>query len=258
MNKKAVVTGASLGIGRATVELLLESGWQVWGLDLDHPKVLPGSSAYRHRICDISCPHSIAVAFQQIRAETDGIDALVCNAGVTLIGELQTIELDDVDKMYQVNLRGHWLTIRAATGLLQHGASVEDPSRVVIVGSIAGIRPKVGNGFYSAFKQALHTISGIYAVELAPLGITVNTVAPGTVDTRMSREAAQKAAVESGSRFRVSGPSPLGRIASPGDVANAIKFFLEDGSRYINGTVLPVDGGTRAAFIGPTSSAPAT
>jgi 3-oxoacyl-[acyl-carrier protein] reductase len=258
MDKIAVVTGANLGIGRATVDSLLAAGWQVWGFDLTEPETPPnlsGGGFYRHAICNISDPNSIKNAFDLVHRTTDTIGALVCNAGVTIIGELQQITIEEVDTMYRVDLRGQWLTIREAVSLLQKNASVDDPSRVVVVGSIGGMRPKVGNGFYSAFKQAVHTIANIYAVELAPTGVVVNTVAPGTIDTRMSREAADKAAAQSGSKFRVSGLSPLGRIGKPQDVADAIMFFLGEGAKYINGTVLAVDGGTRAAYTGVSTDA---
>jgi NAD(P)-dependent dehydrogenase (short-subunit alcohol dehydrogenase family) len=258
MDKIAVVTGANLGIGRATADSLLAQGWQVWGLDLTEPETppnVPRGGSYHHAVCNIADPKSITNAFDLVRRSTDTIGALVCNAGVTIIGELQEITIEEVDTMYQVDLRGQWLTIREAVPLLQKEASVEDPSRIVVVGSIGGMRPKVGNGFYSAFKQAVHTIANIYSVELAPTGIVVNTVAPGTIDTRMSREAAERAAAQSGSKFRVSGVSPLGRIGKPQDVADAIMFFLGDTAKYINGTVLAVDGGTRAAYTGVSTDA---
>ena len=86
----------------------------------------------------------------------------------------------------------------------------------------------------------------IMAVEMGPSGVLVNAVAPGTIATPM---AAAAAASNSSSAFKPSGVSPLGRIGEPDDVADVILFFLSDAAKYVNGTVLPVDGGTRAAFI---------
>jgi 3-oxoacyl-[acyl-carrier protein] reductase len=89
-------------------------------------------------------------------------------------------------------------------------------------------------------------LTGILAVELAPSGIVVNAVAPGTVATPMI-EALAGLGEDSG--FKPSGESPLGRIAQPDDIADVILFYLSDAAKYVNGTVLPVDGGTRAAYV---------
>jgi NAD(P)-dependent dehydrogenase (short-subunit alcohol dehydrogenase family) len=254
MDKIAVVTGANLGIGRATVDSLLQAGWDVFGFDLTEPETPPDTSSgatYRHLICDVANPANITAAFEAVGRQTDTIGAVVCNAGVTIIGELTDISVEEVDKTYEINFRGPWLTIRGALPLLQKNATVDDPSRVVVIGSGGGLRPKVGNGIYSALKQAVHTVANIFAVELAASGVIVNTIAPGTVDTRMSKGAAA-AGAKAGSKFRVSGPSPLGRIAKPQDIANAVMFFVSDQAKFINGTVLAVDGGARAAYSGVT------
>lgn len=145
--------------------------------------------------------------------------------------------------MFGVNVMGPWLSAREALPLLRNGASVDDPARVVFLGSIAGLRPKAGGGFYGASKAALHVITGVLAVELAPTGVIVNAVAPGTVATPLVEEVRKR------SNYKVSGESPLGRIAQAEDVVDVVMFYLSDAAKYVNGTVLPVDGGTRAAFI---------
>jgi hypothetical protein len=120
--------------------------------------------------------------------------------------------------------------------------------RVVFVSSAAAIRPKIGNGAYAASKAALTHLARILAVECAPNGVLVNAVAPGTVDTPMIHAASNPA--ETG-RYRLSGLSPLGRIAQPEDVARVIRFLLGDDAGYVTGTTIPVDGGTSAAFVPP-------
>lgn len=248
----AVVTGGASGIGRRVVERLLARGWTVWALDLTDRALADLSSAdstgrLQCRRCDVADPDSVGAAFDEIGRTTTSLDALICSAGVVRIGSLVDQSPEEVNLMLGVNVVGPWLAVRAAVPLLSHGASVDDPSRVVIVGSIGGIRPKAGTGFYSASKAAAHVLTGVLAVELGPLGILVNAVAPGTVDTPMAVQAA--AAVGAGSAFKPSGLSPLGRIATPDDVADVIEFYLSDAAKYVNGTVLPVDGGTRAAFV---------
>jgi NAD(P)-dependent dehydrogenase (short-subunit alcohol dehydrogenase family) len=148
--------------------------------------------------------------------------------------------------MIDVNMKGPWLCVREALPLLRKDSSVADPARVVVVGSIGGIRPKVGTGFYGATKAAVHVLTGVFAAELAPTGVLVNAVAPGTVATPMIESVQNQ---REGSGYRLSGDSPLGRIAQPDDVVDVIMFFLSDAAKFVTGTVLPVDGGTRAAFI---------
>lgn len=253
MQKTAVITGAASGIGRRTVERLLAEGWTVWGLDLSNDALAKFQSKetggrYRHHACDVRDVNSIKAAVAAVRKETDTVGALVCSAGVTVVSSLEENTIEEVDLMFDVNVRGPWLTIREFLPLLRKNASMADPSRAVIVGSIGGIRPKVGTGFYSATKAAVHVLTGIYAVELAESGVIVNAVAPGSTKTPMNDDAAV-AAKASSSRFKTSGVSPLGRIGQADDVADVILFFLSDAAKYVNGTVLPVDGGTRAAFV---------
>jgi 3-oxoacyl-[acyl-carrier protein] reductase len=250
VSKTAVVVGGSSGIGWQTAKQLLDVGWFVWVIDINSPSTevdmahdIGRQIQYVH--CDVRDPTSIEGAFAGIAAVSPSLDALVYTAGITRSGELENTSLEDARLMFDVNLLGAWLTIRAALPSLRINAGPEDPSRIVVVGSIGAIRLKAANGFYGATKAGLHAIAQVFAVELAPSGITVNAVAPGSTNTPM--QAAAKASNVPG--FKVSGPSPLGRIAEPEDVANAIMFLLGDGARYINGVVLPVDGGTRAAFV---------
>jgi NAD(P)-dependent dehydrogenase (short-subunit alcohol dehydrogenase family) len=252
MSKTAVVTGGASGIGRCTVETLMAQGWTVWVLDLsegkgDSPAGKPeGAARYKFQQCDVANAGSVQAAFDEIKRHTDKLDALICSAGIVRTGSLEQHTLEQVDAMIGVNLKGPWLCIREALPLLRKDSSVTDPSRVVIVGSIGGIRPKVGTGFYGATKAAVHVITGVFAAELAPTGVIVNAVAPGTVATPMIESVQTQ---QDGSGFKLSGDSPLGRIAQPEDVVDVIMFFLSDASKFVNGTILPVDGGTRAAFI---------
>ena len=250
--KTAVITGGGSGIGKCAVIRLLSEGWTVWALDNSEASLgeLASACADKHALhtctCDVSSSDSIQNAFDLIKQTSDSIDALICSAGVIHTGSLESHSPEQVDRLLDVNIKGPWLTVRQALPLLRIGASIQDPSRVVLVGSIGGIRPKVGSGMYSATKAALHVLTGVYAVELGADGITVNAVAPGTVDTPMVRALAE---ANSNSSYKPSGDSPLGRVAQPEDIVDAIGFFLSDGAKYVNGAVLPVDGGTRAAFV---------
>lgn len=251
IGKLAVVTGAASGIGRCTVAQLLAQGWHVWGLDLsadglrEQAQAFGAGDRFRHAVCDVSDPASVDEAFAAILRDGVRIDALICSAGVIRPGPLADHAPDALQLMFGVNVMGPWLCVRAALPGLRRGASVADPSRVVFVGSVAGMSPKAGSGFYGATKAALHVMSGVFAVELAPGGVTFNVVAPGTVETPML---GQVLGATAASGYRPYGASPLGRIAQPDDVAGAILYFVSDAARYVNGAVLPVDGGTRAAI----------
>jgi NAD(P)-dependent dehydrogenase (short-subunit alcohol dehydrogenase family) len=117
---------------------------------------------------------------------------------------------------------------------------------VVNLASIAGIRHKINSGAYAASKAAVIALNKVLAVELAGDGVRVNAVAPATVDTPM---VAPHMAAGSNSGYKASGTSPMGRIAGPEDIANAIVMLLGADAAYITGTVVPVDGGTSAAFV---------
>lgn len=253
MNKRAVVTGGASGIGRRTAERLLAEGWDVWSLDLSNGDARAGpgmaSSQRFHSIaCNVGRPEEVARAFARIGERTDHIDALVCSAGVTVTGALADLTPEQVDRALDVNLKGPWLCIREALPWLRKRGTVAAPSRVVIVSSTAGLRPKIGAGIYGAAKAAVNVLAGVFAVELAPTGIVVNAVAPGMVNTPMLDDI--RNSTSPSSRFQFGGPSPLGRIAEADDIADAILFLLGDSAKFINGAVLPVDGGTRAAFVG--------
>lgn len=254
MSRTAVVTGAASGIGSTAAHRLLAEGWTVYGMDLSLERLSKAADAFgdgRDRYhcvaCDVASATSTARAFAEVARSTARLDALICSAGAIRIGALEENTPDDVDLMLSVNVKGPWLCVRSALPLLRSGATPAEPNRVVIIGSVSGLRPKMGSGMYAASKAAVHVLAGVMAVELAPSGVIVNAIAPGTTDTPMIVEMSQ---MKSSVPFKLSGKSPLGRMAQPDDIADVILFLLSKGAGYINGAVIPVDGGTRAAHVG--------
>lgn len=251
MGKVAVVTGAASGIGADCCRDLLRQNYAVFGLDKDdkNPVVeelgtLPGT--YVHVQCDVSSSASVADAFRRIGKDAAAVHALICSAGVFRTGALMDLSESDYDALFDINTKGCWLVAKSAYPFLKRSATTADPSRVIFVASAAALRPKTGGGAYAASKVALTYITRVLAVELAKESILVNAVAPATVNTPLVHKLM---ATASTSGYRVSGVSPLGRVAQPSDVTAVIRFLLSDESCYVNGAIIPVDGGSVAAFL---------
>jgi NAD(P)-dependent dehydrogenase (short-subunit alcohol dehydrogenase family) len=252
--KVAAVTGAASGIGQAACRRLLEAGWTVFGMDVAAARlaaVRDTFSGFQQRFqpvaCDVTDADGVAAAFASIG---DSLNALVCCAGVLRTALLETMAVADFDLVLNTNLRGTFLCAQQALPLLRRAASAEDPSRVVLLSSIAALRPKIVSGAYAASKAGVSQLCRVMAAEWAPSGVLVNALAPGTVDTPMVRAVSDPAASKG---YRPSGVSPVGRIAQPDDVVDVMMFLLSDAARYVTGTTIPVDGGTQAAFIPPGS-----
>jgi NAD(P)-dependent dehydrogenase (short-subunit alcohol dehydrogenase family) len=248
----AVVTGAASGIGKATVKRLLDDSWQVVALDRSaeglanlHTEVA-APKRLQTNVCDVADEVSVATSFAQIAAAHTQVNALVLSAGLLEIGRLEDMDADAFDRLFAVNVRGLWLCARAGLPSLKRAAAAQELSRIVNLASISGIRHKINSGAYAATKAAVIALTKVMAVEMASSGVLVNAVAPATVDTPM---VAPHRTPGANSGYQTSGTSPLGRIAQPEDVAAVIRMLLSEDAGYVTGTIVPVDGGTSAAFV---------
>jgi NAD(P)-dependent dehydrogenase (short-subunit alcohol dehydrogenase family) len=156
--------------------------------------------------------------------------------------------VNEFDDLFAVNVRGVWLSTKFAMPLLRAAAGRGETARVVFLASIAGLRHKMDSGAYAATKSAVIALTKVWAVENASAGVLVNAIAPATTETPM---VAPHLNPGSNTRYRTSGTSPLGRIAQPADIANVVHFLMSPDAAYITGTVIPVDGGTTAAYVPP-------
>ncbi len=255
MTKIAAITGGASGIGRGTAKRLLEEGWTVVALDVNQA-ALDGLrqefSAFGDRLqtiaCDVTSAESVVGAFREIGRRFGRLNGLVCSAGLLRIGTLDAMPVEEWDELFAVNVRGLWLSAREAMPLLKVAGAEGELARVVFLASISGLRHKIDSGAYAATKAAVIALTKVMAVESAPHKVLVNAVAPATVDTPMVRPHLNPGG---NTRYRTSGTSPLGRIAQPADMAAVIHFLLSEDAGYVNGTVIPVDGGTVAAFVPP-------
>ncbi len=258
MTKTAAITGAASGIGQAACRRLLDAGWAVFGLDNapDRLRVVSGEFAafpgqFRPVLCDVADAAHVTAAFGEIAAASPALNALVTCAGVLRTARMEDMAIEDFDLVLNINTRGTFLCAQKALPLLRAGARPDDPARIVLLSSLAALRPKIVSGAYAASKAAVSQLCRVMAAEWAPSGVLVNALAPGTVDTPMVAAVADPAASKG---YRPSGVSPVGRIAQPDDVVDVMMFLLSDAARYVTGTTIPVDGGTQAAFIPPGSN----
>lgn len=255
MSKICAITGGASGIGRGTAQRLLDEGWTVIAQDVSErglASLRNDFAAYGERLetqhCDVTSVEGIEAAYRDLAKRHGKLNGLVCSAGLLRIGPLEEMPVKDFDDLFAVNVRGLWLSAKFAMPLLKAATARGENGRVVFLASISGIRHKIDSGAYAATKAAVIALTKVMAVESAPSKVLVNAIAPATVETPMT-EPYLRPAVGTNTRYRTSGTSPLGRIAQPADMAAVIRFLLSDDARYVNGAVIPVDGGTVAAFV---------
>jgi len=201
------------------------------------------------RIVYVRSDLSTALGAQRVKEEIErrdgerGVNVLVHNSGTSWGAPMETHEDEGWRKTYELNVIGVFRLTRELLGALVKASTPEDPSRIIIVGSIAGVAPQTYPTFsYDASKAALHHLAKKLADEFASkrkLNITVNVVAPGYVPTKMSKQLSKYG----DSADDIVKNVPLGRAGTPEDVAGAVLFFASSASSWITGVVLPVDGG---------------
>jgi NAD(P)-dependent dehydrogenase (short-subunit alcohol dehydrogenase family) len=246
MARTAVITGAASGIGAEASRMLQAEGWRVFGIDLPGAG-MRAADRFIPIPCDIRDADALATAFATIARDAPRLNALVACAGVLRTGPIAETRVEDFDLVFDVNMRGSWLSAKHALPGLRAATAAGEIGRIVFLSSVAALRPKINGGIYAASKAAVSQMTKVLAVECAPFGVLVNALAPGTVDTPMVRPALGG---NMGS-YRPSGASPLGRIAQPEDIARMVRLLLSEDAAYVTGATIPVDGGTSAAFVPP-------
>ncbi len=228
----AVVTGGARGIGRAIADRLAVDGAEVIVGDLSDPGDLgPGQ---RWIELDVTSEVSVERFAAQCPAE---VGVVVNNAGVMFEASISDQTVEQWDRAMAVNLRGPWLVTRALLSRLQVAGGA-----VVNVGSIEAMAANPLHTAYAASKGGIHALTVAMAVDLGPLGIRCNAVAPGWIDTDLNRQYVDRLPNRDQAIAELAELHPVGHIGDPADVAATVAFLAGPDARFVSGQVLVVDG----------------
>jgi 3-oxoacyl-[acyl-carrier protein] reductase len=235
--KVALVTGGSRGIGRAIAARLHAAGAKIGIVARDQGRAQATASELGDRTvalaADVGKADEVTRAVGEVEKALGPIDILVNNAGVTRDGLLMRMSDADWDQVLEANLKGAFNTMKVVT----RGMMKRRDGRVINITSVVGITGNAGQSNYAASKAGLIGLTQSVARELASRNIRVNAVAPGFIDTDMTRELTEE------QRKKLLEQIPLARLGSGDDVAHAVLFLASDQASYITGQVLVVDGG---------------
>lgn len=234
--RRALVTGAARGIGKAIAEAFNSEGAQLMLADIDGAGIEAVAKALGARALaiDVSRKSEIDRLFAAIGEHWGGLDVLVNNAGVTHAASLDDLAEEDFDRVFATNLKSALWATQAAARLMKRGGAVINMSSVNAVLAIPDQIP------YVVSKGAMKQLTNVTALELAPRGIRVNAIGPGSIATEMLQKIID-ASPEAGAR--IMSRTPLGRTGRPEEIAAVAVFLAGDESSYLTGQTIYPDGG---------------
>jgi 3-oxoacyl-[acyl-carrier protein] reductase len=229
MSRVVLVTGGNRGIGRSIAQKFVDNGDTVI-VTSRSGDAITGLNVVK---CDVSDTASVEAAFDQIEATWGPVEVAVANAGITRDGLIMRMSDDDINEVLNTNLVGAIRVARRASRAMMKART----GRLIFMSSVVGLLGSAGQVNYSASKAGLVGAARSLARELGSRGITSNVIAPGFVDTDMTAE------LSDDRKNEIVGNVPLGRYATPEEVADVALFLASPAAGYITGAVIPVDGG---------------
>jgi len=237
-DKVILVTGGASGIGLASAQVLAASGARVVCADLQQSQDLPRGCEFRR--LDVSSEMLTHELVTSMLDRYGQIDGLVTSAGISRIGDLESMALQEWEQVLQVNLTGTMLSARAvASHMKQRGQG-----SIVAIASINGMLGNPSNLAYCTSKGAVIQMVRSLAADLGPCGVRVNSISPGYIHTPMTTMLDEQPVGQAFEAMHL-----LKRAGKPQEVGNAVAFLLSDMSSFITGVNLPVDGGFSAAKV---------
>ncbi|HWR50728.1 MAG TPA: SDR family oxidoreductase [Bryobacteraceae bacterium] len=241
--KRALVTGGASGIGEATVRAFAAAGATVHILDLDRARAealaaeLPSAAPL---ICDLTDEAQVRAAF----ASLPGLEILVNNAGIGLVGGILETELADFQRLFRVNVEGTFLATKNALPLLL----AANPGKIINIGSVAGLVGVKKRFAYCATKGAVVAMTRQLAVDY-PSALRVNCICPGTVDTPFVEAYLEKYHKHEKEKVRaeLNQRQPVGRLGRPEEIGHLALYLASDEADFTHGSVISIDGGWTSA-----------
>ena len=244
--KIAIVTGGSRGIGKMIATGFVENGIKTYitarkaeacAATAKELSAL-GAGACIALPADLSTSAGRAAFVAEIKSREKRLDILVNNAGAVWGAPFEEYPEEGYDKVMNINVKAIFMLTRDLMPLLREGASPANPSRVINIGSIDGLRVSSMDNFaYGASKEAVHFLTKNLAVRLAPKGVTVNAIAPGAFESQMMDWTLSQ------HRAQIEQENPLGRIGNQADMAGLALYLVSPAARYMTGQVIAIDGG---------------
>ena len=230
----AIVTGAAKGIGKAIATRLIHDGFQTILVDIENGDALANSlgASAKFISCDISNKEQVSSLFDKVKNEFGRVDVLINNAGIIRDNVIWKMPEEDFDQVIDINLKGTWLMCKEAGTLMR----AQKEGRIINITSRAWLG-NIGQSNYSASKAGIVGLTRVLALELGKYGVLVNAIAPGLIDTPLTRNLPEKV------QEKLIQAQPTKSMGKPEDIANTVSFLSNKNTKFITGQIIYVDGG---------------